>query len=135
MRVVLDTNVLVAGLITPRGTCGRIVDLFTDERIQPFVDTRILMEYERVLPRPRLKIDRSDVNGLLELIDLRAEVVTPSSLPDDLPDPTDRAFLEVAAHADAVLVTGNKRHFPVKARHGAMVLTPSEFLEYLRTSS
>ena len=32
----------------------------------------------------------------------------------------------------AILVTGNKRHFPAKARHGVMILAPGEFLEFLR---
>ena len=135
MKVVLDTNVLVAGLITPTGTCGRIVDLFTDEVIQPCVDERILREYERVLPRPRLRIDRNDVEGTLELMHLRAEVLAPPPLPVELPDPTDLPFLEVAAHADAVLVTGNRRHFPVEAWGDVMVLSPAEFLEFLRGSS
>ena len=133
MRVVLDSNVLVAGLITPAGTCGRIIDLFTEEVIQPCVDARILREYERVLPRPRLRIDRSDVDEMLELMDLRAEFLAPPPLSVEMPDPTDRPFLEVAAHADAVLVTGNVRHYPKRVRAGVTVLTPREFLDSLRS--
>ena len=135
MMVVLDSNVLVAGLITPAGACGRIVDPLVEETFQPCVDERILRECERALPRPRLQIDRDDVEETLELMRSRAENLAPLRLPVELPDLTDPPFLEAAARADAVLVAGNKRHFPTKARHGVMVLTPAEFLEYLRASS
>jgi predicted nucleic acid-binding protein len=41
-------------------------------------------------------------------------------------------FVEVAAAAAAVLVTGNTRHFPKKACEGVTVVSPKEFLELLR---
>ena len=43
----------------------------------------------------------------------------------------DRLTMKETA-ADAVVVRGNKRHFPVKARRGVKVLAPAEFIELLR---
>ena len=55
-------------------------------------------------------------------------------LPVRLPDPDDAPFLEVAAATESILVTGNSRHFPKKAREGVVVLSPAELLELLRQS-
>ena len=134
MKAVLDTNVLVGGLITPEGACGRIVDLVFEEGFVPCVDARILREYQRVLPRPRLRIDRGDVVSTLRQIRLTAELLTPVPLAAALPHPADLPFLEVAKQAGAVLVTGNVRHFPAKARAGVTVASPREFLELLGQS-
>ena len=49
----------------------------------------------------------------------------------DLPDPDDLPFLEVAAEAHAVLVTGNKKHFPDKAAGDVRVVSPRELLDLL----
>jgi len=48
------------------------------------------------------------------------------------PDPDDEPFLAVAEYTDAVLVTGNLKHFPAKACAGVQVLSPRGFLDHLR---
>ncbi|MBI4604942.1 MAG: hypothetical protein HY721_23520 [Planctomycetes bacterium] len=50
-----------------------------------------------------------------------------------IPDPDDMPFLEVAATAVAVLVTGNQRHFPVRERGATRVVSPRECLGLLST--
>jgi len=129
MKVVLDTNVLVSALMNPDGPCGRLLGMAFEQIIQPCVDGRILAEYEGVLPRPAFGFDPGDVAGALDVIHAVAEALTPRPLRVDLPDPTDLAFLEVAAEAPAILVTGNSRHFPRGRRAGVTVLTPREFLD------
>ena len=57
MKIVLDTNVLVSGLLTPFGTCGAIVRMLTSDEFTLCVDSRILVEYDEVLHRPRFNID------------------------------------------------------------------------------
>jgi predicted nucleic acid-binding protein len=75
-----------------------------------------------------------DVNNALALIRFRAERIMPAPLRVEIPDRSDLPFLETAAAADAVLVTGNARHFPRHERAGAIVMTPREFLDFLRDS-
>jgi len=58
--------------------------------------------------------------------------VTSAPLNVALPDEKEAPFLEVAAAADAILVTGNVKHFPKPARKGVPVMTPREFLETLK---
>jgi uncharacterized protein len=49
-----------------------------------------------------------------------------------LPDRDDEPFLAVAAATGSILVTGNVRHFPARARHGVRVQTPRELVDSLR---
>ena len=49
MRAVLDTNVLVSGLLNPHGTPGQILVAVMAERIEVVYDPRLLTEYRRVL--------------------------------------------------------------------------------------
>ncbi|HRR82696.1 MAG TPA: putative toxin-antitoxin system toxin component, PIN family [Planctomycetota bacterium] len=136
MRVVLDTNVLVSGALSPSGPCGQIVELAIAGKLQACVDGRILEEYEDLLlHRSRLGIPPAEGRRILEVILSAAERVAAEPLPIRLDDPDDVAFLEVAAAAGVVLVTGNMRHYPVRARASVTVLTPREFLDLLRPPS
>jgi putative PIN family toxin of toxin-antitoxin system len=135
MKVVLDTNVVVSGLINGKGSCGQILRLVFSGRLDLCVDDRILREYEVVLRKPLFRILPVDVNNGLTLIRFRAERIIPSPLRAELPDQSDLPFLEAAAVAEAILVTGNARHFPRHERADVVVMTPREFLDFLRSSS
>jgi uncharacterized protein len=132
MNVVLDTNVLVSAFKTQGGNCALILDLVIESTLTLIVDQRILAEYARVCVDPRLKLDAATVGTVLDFVRDTAERVVPLPSAVALPDPDDRPFLEVALHAHAMLVTGNKKHFPPRLCHGARVFSPAEFIEELR---
>jgi putative PIN family toxin of toxin-antitoxin system len=132
VRVVLDTNVIVSGVMTAHGTCARIIDMVGDGALEMYADDRILDEYDSVLHRPELRIAPESISPVLELIRHTACLIAATPLAPELPDPDDLPFLEVAAAADAPLVTGNARHYPERARQGVTVLSPAEFLEIMR---
>lgn len=132
MRVVLDTNVLVAGLLSEQGPPGWILDLVLAGDLQPVFDERILAEYREVSSRPELKLPRQTVFDLLETFEALGEAATVPPWRHALPDPDNEPFLAAAGYADAILVTGNLKHFPAGAREGVTVLSPREFLEYCR---
>ena len=134
MKVVLDTNVIVSAVLTAHGVCAQILDMLTDGVFGMYVDDRILAEYDSVLRRPRLHLAPDDAAELMEWIRSVAEPVGAVPLPAKLPDPGDMPFLEVAASAGAILITGNARHYPKRSRAGVTVLSPREFLELLRRS-
>ena len=135
MIIVLDTNVLVAGLLSPFGPPGRILDLVLSGELGLAYDDRILAEYRDVLARARFGFDRASVAELLAYIETEEQHVTAMPVNVELPDPDDLPFLEVsrAVQADA-LVTGNTRHYPAASRHGVVVLTPAEFMERWQAS-
>ena len=131
MIAVLDTNVLVSGLISPSGPPGRIVDLLRAGSLTPAVDERILAEYADVLHRPELApyFVKSNIDHILEYLQGNSRQVLATTVINGLPDPGDAPFLEVALTAQVALVTGNLKHFPPRQRHGCEVLTPRQFLE------
>ncbi|MFA5864611.1 MAG: putative toxin-antitoxin system toxin component, PIN family [Phycisphaerae bacterium] len=131
MKFVIDTNVLVSGILTPDGTCGNIIDLIIDGRIDIAVDGRIMDEYDTVLRGSLLHLLKERVGEVLDVIEVTADHIEPLALKVELPDLTDLPFLEVAVSAGAVLVTGNKRHFPAQQCRNVQVLTPREMLELL----
>ncbi len=55
MKIVLDTNVLVSGLLTPYGAAAEIVRLIASGVLSVCYDTRILLEYQEVLARPKFQ--------------------------------------------------------------------------------
>jgi len=132
LRAVLDTNVIVSAALTAHGACARIGDMLGGGVFELCADARILSEYDSVLRRPELRIAPRDVEIVMELVRHVALPVAAAPLPVELPDPNDVPFVEVAADADAVLVTSNTRHFPKKACKGVTVVSPKEFLELLR---
>lgn len=128
MNIVLDTNVLVAGLLSPFGPCGEIVRMVSSGELTLSFDARILTEYEEVLARPKFKFEKDKITALLEHVEHRGHTVASSPLPHSLPDLDDEPFLEVAIAAQAAcLVTGNQVHFPDDLCQGVKVLSPSEF--------
>lgn len=134
MRVVLDTNVLVSGLLSPFGLPGEIVRLVASGAVTLCFDARILAEYEEVLARPRFGFDPDSVAAFIDYRDFAGETVAAEPLPVRLPDEDDEPFLEVALACGAdCLVTGNLAHFPDNTRAGVALLSPAEFVERYRS--
>lgn len=133
MKIVLDMNVLVSGMLTPFGNCGEIVRMLTSEEITLCVDSRIMVEYGEVLRRPHFNIDPKKAATVIEYIQSSAETHVTAPLDRTLPDESDSPFLEVALSSGAeCLVTGNLKHFPERCRAGVRVRAPKEFLEFFR---
>jgi uncharacterized protein len=136
MKIVLDTNVLVSGLLQPFGPSGQIVRLVASGDLVLCHDPRILAEYEDVLLREKFGFDPERVEILLEGIRAGGIPVAARPLAIRLPDTDDEPFLEVALAGGArCLVTGNERHYPAEARSGVAVLSPRLFLELYRVHS
>jgi len=133
MRIVLDTNVLVSGLLSAAGPPGWIVEAVLAGDLELALDMAIRQEYEDVLHRPELRFSPEVVDDLFTAIDQFAfHVAAAPPCPVPLPDPDDEPFLAVAAATGSVLVTGNLKHFPPRSRGGVSVLTPRQLVDKLR---
>ena len=129
MKIVSDTNVLVAGLLSSFGPPAQVLQLLLAEKLRLCYDNRILTEYRDVLARPKFAFDGELVAVFLDFLEQAGELVVPTPWPAALPDADDAMFLEVAAAGKAdYLVTGNLRHFPSLQRRGIRVATPAEFI-------
>ena len=131
MIIVLDTNVLVSGLLTSFGSSGEIVRMISSGKLTLEYDSRILLEYEEVLNRQKFQFAKDLIDLLIDYIKKNGHAVTTEPLVKPLPDPDDAPFLEVAIEGKSeILVTGNKVHYPVKYRKSIKVLSPTEFIIY-----
>ncbi|MCJ7432105.1 MAG: putative toxin-antitoxin system toxin component, PIN family, partial [Anaerolineales bacterium] len=131
LLIVLDTNVLVSGMLNVKGSPGKVLDLILGNQIQVVYDNRILGEYEEVLTRPELRLDQNKVIGVVDHIELSGIIIEPNDLPKDgYTDLDDIMFAEVfiTSNADA-LVTSNLRHYKPLLEQNAVVLSPAQFLE------
>lgn len=136
MTIVLDTNVLVSGLLSPFGPPAEIVRLVTSAAVRIHYDARILGEYRQVLLRPAFPFGRHQVESLLDQIEADGDLVAPGSLAEPLPDADDEVFLAVALAGRArCLVTGNLKHYPEDRRQGVHVITPRQFIDLFRAMS
>jgi len=136
VRLVIDTNVLVAGLLTPFGPPGRIVGLICEGLLQPCTDARVLAEYGEVLRRPKFGNDPLAVDEVMGAVRRHGLAVASIPLPRPLPDADDDPYVEVGLAGGArCLVTGNRGHFPDDRCLGLPILTPAELVDAWRRAS
>ncbi len=128
-QIVLDTNVLVSGMLSGRGAPAGILNLVVNGEVILVLDTRIFEEYADVLQREKFGFPADAVDDILGFIKKEGIFVAPAPLANALPDPGDLPFVEVARHAGVPVVTGNARHF---RDADAEVLTPADSLERYR---
>lgn len=129
MRAVVDTNILVSGLLAAHGPPGRVVTAIAEGRLRPLLCDAILAEYRAVLPRTKLRIRPDRVVQLLALLAQTADWVAVPPYPGTppLPDPADWPFIATALACNCPLITGNLKHFP--ARLGVRVMTARGWVE------
>ena len=134
MKIVLDTNIVVSGLLQSQGNPAQVLTLALAGAFQVCFDERILAEYAEVLARPRFKFDPKLVRQVLDKIEADGLAVDASGQSDlDLPDRDDEPFLAVALATSAeFLVTGNLADYPPGKRRGCVVVSPAAFLENWR---
>ena len=134
--VVIDTNVLVSALLNINSNPGSVLlSVFKGEAI-PLLNTEILAEYQSVLARKKFHFPAELVDIVIRrLIEcgLNISTIAPAEYSEVI-DPKDRCFFAVTMIGrqteDALLVTGNIRHFPSKP----FVMTPSQFVKLMLTT-
>jgi uncharacterized protein len=135
MKIVLDTNVFVSGLLAPAGAPGQIVGAWLEARFDLAMSPEQLAEVGRVLAYPRiqkvLRWDEKRIEEFLRQLYVRAEMIDISTIVVHLPsDRDDEPILAtlIAARAD-FLVTGDREL--LKARERYAIETPAEFIRRL----
>ena len=128
---VIDTDVLVSSMLKGTSIPGIIVDKAINGPIVPLLNNEILEEYEEVLLRNKFGFEEEDVRTLINELRKRAIYLDRTMVDEVFEDPDDVVFYEIVMTArtavDAYLITGNKKHFPIKS----YVVTPREMLEII----
>ena len=129
MIIVLDTNVLVSGLLSVDNPPAMILNLLAMGDIRAACDDRIIDEYSDVLNREEFGFGRMVTGFWLSYIRSSGLYVMAGPLNLGLPDADDEKFVEtaVASSADA-LVTGNLKHFNARAKRMTRIVSPAEFI-------
>ncbi len=133
IQVVLDTNVIISGMAYTASVPGKIMRAWRSGAIEVYLSDYILDEVRRVLPRLRHRHQMSDgeIDDLVDILALLAEVIEPVDLPTDavrdLNDTPVLGTLVAGLQTECVdyLITGDKgllalgSHYPI--------ITPAEF--------
>jgi len=133
MRLVLDTDVVVAALRSDRGASRQLLIAGLESRIEMLVSVPLAMEYEAVITRPRLLkeagMTTEEVEAILDAILAAAVPVEMRFLwRPQLQDPSDEMVLETGVNGSAdLLATFNLRHLrSAAARFGITAALPGD---------
>ena len=139
MSYVLDTNVLVAAVRSPKGASAEILRRVLAGRFNALCSVPLFLEYEAVLLRPeQLKaagVTAGDVMNLLDVLAGKVQRVDIAYLwRPQLRDAADDMVLEAAVNGQATsIITFNQRDFlPQTLNFGIAVLTPAQFFQGAR---
>ena len=137
IRAVLDTNVILAALLSRRGAAFEILERLRRGEWRLVLSNHLLLEYEEVLKRnaAEIALTHDEVDRLLNAICQAADCFQlPAPQPPRLPDADDEPLLRLAETSGARLITThNLRHLRPALAHGVAVLPPREFLRILST--
>lgn len=133
MRIVLDTNILVAASRSNQGASYRILGLIPDGRFQICISLPLYLEYLDVLTRPKhllVGFNEKQVQGMVRYLTSQAHLQEiyfhwrPFLL-----DSNDDMLLELAAASRATrIVTFNLKHFRGSKTFGVTAVSPRDFL-------
>jgi uncharacterized protein len=111
VRAVLDVNVLVSAVLSPRGAPGRLLAAWRDGAFELVVSPLLLAELRRALSYPKLArlVPPGDADALVFLLGRAAELVAdpPGPPPVRSADPEDDYLVALAAATRAVIVSGD----------------------------
>ena len=141
IKVVVDTNVLIAGLIGGKGPNREVLRRCLEGELQPYVGNTLYMEYQDLLNREHIQeLCKQTSVTLMEFLDGFAQVCTPVDARylwrPNLTDEADNHVVELAIAAGAAyIITNNVNDFarPELKRLGYEVITPEQILRLLRS--
>ena len=136
-RVVLDTNVLISGLITAGGPPCRLVDAWLDGRFTLVTTLYQVQELNHVLSYPRiasrLRLPEEDLEMILVALLSEADLVPGHlQLPGVTRDPKDDPIVACAQEGGAgYIVSGDQDLLVLGEYEGIRVVSPRRFAEIL----
>jgi len=128
MKLIIDCNVLISAGI--KDGLYRVLLRETLQKGKIYLSREVILEYLLVSRRDKFKAHQSYLEKFIELLALAAYIVEPTSSPFDLPDSSDKKYLDLAESVRAdFLITGNLGDFPEKKYGRTEVLSPRSFID------
>ncbi len=133
-RIVLDTNVLVSGIIS-HGPPAQIIDAVYSGRLQLIISPTLLSEFQEVIKRPHIRRKYPALEERLDpLLDyLCTMTIVVPGVPSELftpDDPDDDWVIACAIEGQAdFIVSGDPHLKALQTVRGIRVLTPRQFVD------
>ena len=136
IRAVVDTNILISGVIKPERATGEILRRLRDGEFVLLYTEPLLAELAEVINRPRIRqkygLGSDDIETVLALILLRGEPIDPTRRVEICRDPKDNMILEAAVAGQADMITrGDFDLLSLREFAGMPIISPAEFLQRL----
>lgn len=132
VRIVLDTNVLVSGLLSAKGPPGQILRAVRSRKLSLITCPHQINELRDVLRRPHLEpwIRQDEAEDLMLHLENVARVIHDAHPVDLSPDPDDNPILAAALAGKAeCIVSGDKSHMiDLKEVMGIPIRTPRQYV-------
>jgi putative PIN family toxin of toxin-antitoxin system len=136
MRVVIDTNVFVAGIFWT-GPPAAVLRAWREGRIKIILSPAILDEYQRVALELSRQFPSIDLSPIIELLTVGSRMVPDSALLEAVcSDPDDDKFVAAALAGDAkFVITGDRALLRVREYGGVRMMTPAAFAKTFLTDT
>lgn len=130
VRVVIDTNVFVSGLMKSDTPPSNVVDLFIEDKINLIISEEVFSEYIEVLLRPELKVKKDNIIRLISILILKAEIIKVKTKLDIIErDPSDNKFLECALDGKVnYIIIGDKHLLELEEYKNIKIVNPKDFI-------
>ncbi len=137
-RCVLDTNVLISGVLSDQGKPNQVVShvirhgtLLASEATYEELQSRL-----RTRPRFRKYLTLDEIEAYLNQIYVASTFIEVTEAIQACSDPDDDMFLELAVSGSAdYLVTGNTKDFPPSPFQGIPILRPAESVALIQVGT
>lgn len=136
MRIVLDTNIVISGLIWG-GAPRQLLDLGREQHIQLFTSTALLDELESVLTRDKfakLLVSQGITPAfIMQRYGLLAELVTPQPIQRTVRDSDDDVVLATALAAQVhIIASGDNDLLVLHPFQGIQILNAADALHHIQ---
>lgn len=132
-QIILDTNVLLAGLRSSRGASYKLLSILNDTRWRLNISTTLIFEYEEILKRQKdqLTLNNQDIDNIIEALCAISNQCNIFYLWRPIArDPDDDFLIDLAMECQAeFIITYNQKDLQAAEKFGIRVLTPKEFLQ------
>lgn len=130
MRILLDTNILVSGLLSVEGAPAKLLQGWLDGSFELVSCQTQINELARVLAYPRIRdrITADQAKDILDSMSVMAILAEPEAPASLSPDPDDDVLLAAAIAARAnLIVSGDRSHMlALREAEGIPIITARE---------
>jgi uncharacterized protein len=137
INIVIDTNVLVSGMLTPGRAPAQVLELVLAGKIKLVLAPQIIQEIQRVLEYPGIiklmkkrQLEAAELEKalwrILRVAHITAGAVTVQGVATD---PADDMFLACALEGEAQFIVAGDQHLTdLKNYQGISILSPAAFI-------